>query len=68
MAFSLQPVRGMQDLMPADYARHKLIISKTSQIAGLDGFQEMSTPLVEYREVFDRTGETLRRPKKCTPS
>ncbi len=58
MATRLQPVRGMRDLMPATQALHKMILSEASRVTALYDFHEVSTPLLEYREVFDRTVET----------
>jgi len=59
MADKIQPLRGMKDLLPADYRIHDYIISKARNIGKLYGYQSMSTPIIEYTKVFDRSlGET----------
>jgi histidyl-tRNA synthetase len=48
----------MHDLMPQDFEVHQDIINAARTQASLFGFQEMATPLVESREVFDRSVAT----------
>lgn len=55
----LQPVRGTHDLIGEDAAKHRFIIDTARKIGGLYGFEEFSTPIFEFTEVFKRTlGET----------
>ncbi len=55
----LQPVRGTHDILPDDQRRHRQVTETAHRIAGLYGYEEMSTPIFEFTEVFRRTlGET----------
>lgn len=59
MSDKLQSLRGMKDLLPEDYLIHDYIINTAKHIGGLYGYQAISTPIIEYTKVFDRTlGET----------
>jgi histidyl-tRNA synthetase len=55
----MQPVRGTQDLLLEKARRHRLV-SETARVnAALYGFTEISTPILEFTEVFSRPiGET----------
>ena len=56
---SLQPVRGTQDLLPAEQSRHRRVIETAREIAARYGYQEIATPIFEFTEVFSRPiGET----------
>ncbi|RJF86305.1 histidine--tRNA ligase [Oleomonas cavernae] len=56
---ALQPVRGTHDLIGEDARRHAHIIGIFKAVAQRYGFQEISTPIFEFSEVFHRTlGET----------
>lgn len=56
---SLQPVRGMRDLLGVDLDRQKYIIRTAEDIAFLYNYESIETPIVEYTSVFKRTlGET----------
>jgi histidyl-tRNA synthetase len=56
---TLQPVRGTQDLLPADQSRHRHVRETARAIAGRYGYQEIATPIFEFTEVFSRPiGET----------
>ena len=56
---ALQPVRGTHDLIGEDVRRHAHIIKVFKAVAQRYGFQEISTPIFEFSEVFHRTlGET----------
>ena len=56
---SLQPVRGTQDLLPAEQSRHRHVIETARAIAARFGYQEIATPIFEFTEVFSRPiGET----------
>lgn len=52
---TLQPVRGMHDLLPLDYLKHAFVIETAKEIAASYGFAQMATPLMEFKEVFKRT-------------
>lgn len=59
MAEKLQAIRGMKDLLPEDFAHQKEIIDIARKIGERFGFQEVSTPILEYHSVFARTlGDT----------
>jgi histidyl-tRNA synthetase len=59
MTNKLQPLRGTRDLLPKDYMIHDYIINIARNIGVLYGYQAMSTPIIEYTQIFDRTlGET----------
>jgi histidyl-tRNA synthetase len=56
---TLQPVRGTQDLLPAEQSRHRSVSETARLIAGRYGYQEIATPIFEFTEVFSRPiGET----------
>ena len=55
----LQPARGTHDLLPEDKRRHRHVEGLAREIASRYGFEEISTPIFEFTEVFARTlGET----------
>jgi histidyl-tRNA synthetase len=55
----MQPVRGTQDLLPEKARRHRLVSEIARANAVLYGFTEISTPVLEFTEVFSRPiGET----------
>ncbi|WPY00494.1 Histidine--tRNA ligase [Candidatus Trichorickettsia mobilis] len=55
----LQPVRGTKDLLPENFKIHQYIINVAQMIGELYGYSAMSTPIIEYAQVFDRTlGQT----------
>ncbi len=51
----LQPIRGTHDLLPAEQERHNLIVGLGRKVCGLFGYREMSTPIMEFANVFKRT-------------
>jgi len=51
----LQSVRGTHDLLPELQAKHNTIIDTARSISERFGFNEMSTPIFEFSEVFKRT-------------
>ncbi len=56
---TLQPVRGTRDILPDDARRYRHILETARSIAERYGFEEISTPIFEFTEVFARTlGET----------
>jgi histidyl-tRNA synthetase len=55
----LQPVRGTHDLLGEDQRRHRAVVETARAVAGRYGFEEISTPIFEFTEVFKRTlGDT----------
>jgi histidyl-tRNA synthetase len=55
----LQPVRGTHDILPEQSRRHRLVVEAALALAGRYGYQEISTPIFEFTEVFKRTlGDT----------
>ncbi len=59
MAEKLQSLRGMKDLLPKEQQVFDYIVNTAKAVGQLYGYQHMSTPLLEYTKVFDRTlGET----------
>ncbi|KAF8818451.1 histidine--tRNA ligase [Rickettsia endosymbiont of Cardiosporidium cionae] len=52
---SKQPLRGMYDLLPEEYTIHDYIIKESLSIANVYNYQQISTPILEYTAVFDRT-------------
>lgn len=55
MSNKLQPLRGTKDLLPEDFKKHEYIINIAGKIGELYGYEPMSTPIVEYANIFDRT-------------
>ncbi len=56
---SLQPVRGTQDLLPAELSRHRHVTETARTTSARYGYQEIATPIFEFTEVFSRPiGET----------
>ena len=51
----LQPVRGTRDLLPGDSRAHRHVMDLARSTAALYGYEEMSTPIFEFTEVFIRT-------------
>lgn len=54
----LQPVRGTHDLLPAEMRRHRFVCETARRLASLYNFEEMSTPIFEFSQVFHRLGES----------
>jgi histidyl-tRNA synthetase len=55
MSSRLAPLRGTKDLLPDDYKVHDYIIKKSREIGELYGYKPMSTPILEYTKVFNRS-------------
>ncbi|EER22175.1 MULTISPECIES: histidine--tRNA ligase [spotted fever group] len=55
MTEKLQPLRGLKDLLPDDYKVHDYIINKARDVGVLYGYKQMSTPILEYTKVFNRS-------------
>ena len=45
---SLQPVRGTQDLLPAELSRHRHVVETARVISARYGYQEIATPIFEF--------------------
>ena len=59
MSSKLQPIKGMKDILPDEHRSYTHIINRSRQISQLYGYGELSTPLLELVNVFDRSlGET----------
>ena len=52
---NIQPVRGTHDLLPPEFHKYDHIARTAKKLAALYGFQEMATPILEFKEVFKRT-------------
>ncbi len=56
---SLQPVRGTHDLLPDDFRAQRFVQDTAAAIALRYGFEEMTPPVFEFTDVFQRTlGDT----------
>lgn len=56
---NLQPVRGTHDILPEEMRRHRAVVEAARRLAERYGYHEMSTPVFEFTEVFQRSlGET----------
>ena len=56
---SLKPVRGTQDILPNESRRYRLVEEAAFRVADRYGFDEITTPIFEFTEVFSRTlGDT----------
>ena len=55
----LQPVRGTHDILPEDGRKQRHVVETARTLAERYGFAEISTPIFEFTEIFQRTlGET----------
>jgi histidyl-tRNA synthetase len=55
----LQPVRGTHDILPDAQRRHRRVVDTARDVAARYGYEEISTPIIEFTEVFQRTlGDT----------
>ena len=50
----IQPVRGMNDVLPAEIGAWQTIETAAREVLGAYGFQEIRVPLVERTELFKR--------------
>ena len=56
---SLQPIRGTHDILAKDHRLYRLVMETAYEIAARYGYQEHSTPIFEFTDVFARTlGDT----------
>ncbi|MBT4880909.1 MAG: histidine--tRNA ligase [Alphaproteobacteria bacterium] len=55
----MRPVRGTHDLLPDQARKYRFLTETALRIAETYGFDEISTPILEFESVFKRTlGET----------
>lgn len=52
---TVQPLRGIKDLLQDDYIIYKKITDTALEISMLYGYSQISTPILEYTKIFDRT-------------
>ena len=56
---SLQPIRGTHDILADEHRLYRLVMETAYEIAARYGYQEHSTPIFEFTDVFARTlGDT----------
>lgn len=55
MTQKLQPVKGMKDILPEEHKIFNEIVFTARRISQLYGYGEISTPMMEFVSVFDRT-------------
>ena len=55
---SLQPVRGMHDLLPLEFQKHSFIIESARRLAAAYGFAEMATT-EDAQAVVERFNDTM---------
>ena len=51
---SIQRVKGMQDILPEDWAYWEYVTATAAKLAGLYGFGRMDVPIIEKHELFER--------------
>ena len=54
MSSAVQPVRGMNDILPAQVAAWHLLESAAREVLTAYGYEEMRVPVVEHTELFKR--------------
>ncbi len=52
---TLQPVRGTHDILPLEHNIYSYITQTAKSVAASYGYHEISTPIMEFKEVFLRT-------------
>ena len=56
---NLQPVRGTHDILPDEMRTHRRVVDTARTVAACYGYDEMSTPIFEFTEIFKRSlGDT----------
>jgi histidyl-tRNA synthetase len=56
---NLQPVRGTYDILPEAMRAHRHVTDTARTVAACYGYDEMSTPIFEFTEIFKRSlGDT----------
>ena len=69
-ARTLQPVRGMNDVLAEDMPYWQFLEQAARDLLGAYGYQEVRVPLVEHTELFKRSIGELQTSsrRRCTPS
>ncbi|MEM0349562.1 MAG: histidine--tRNA ligase [Candidatus Caldarchaeum sp.] len=58
---SFEPPRGMDDLLPEEFAVKQRIVDVIREVYRLYGYEEVETPTLEYLELFEaKSGEEIR--------
>ncbi|KAI9138473.1 hypothetical protein BKA69DRAFT_1127315 [Paraphysoderma sedebokerense] len=52
---TLQRIRGMHDRLPEDSKKYRHLVSAASTVTECYGFSEISTPILEFSSLFERT-------------
>lgn len=55
MVKKLQTIRGMKDILPEDIKYFQFIFKEAEDLLKIAGFSKISTPILEYTELFERT-------------
>ena len=50
----LQPARGTRDILPDEFPRFAHVVDTAREVARLYGYQELSTPIFEFTDLFAR--------------
>jgi histidyl-tRNA synthetase len=60
MTTTIEPVRGMRDLLPGDMAAQLATLARLEQICASYGYQPIDLPIIEQRDLYGRKlGEEL---------
>lgn len=51
----IRPIRGMKDLYGIEYDKYMYIVKKATEVGEKYGYKGISTPILEYTEVFQRS-------------
>ena len=54
MADIIQPIRGMNDVLPADIGMWQLLEDTVRELVAAYGYQEIRVPVVEHTQLFKR--------------
>lgn len=55
MTNKMQPARGTRDILADEYRQFSYVVNKAKEISSCYGFEEISTPIFEFTEVFKKT-------------
>jgi histidyl-tRNA synthetase len=55
MGSDLRPVRGTKDILPEEHAAFDRVVAAARKVGAAYGCQSLSTPIIEYTDVFKRT-------------
>ena len=60
MSTTIEPVRGMRDVLPADLAPQLSIAARLDRALASDGYLPIDLPIIEQRDLYGRKlGEEL---------